>query len=95
MEQLNLLDWVPPTPEPDVIIPVQEPIQPISEPVNPYLVDWLETKVSFYLSLMSKLQQGKKLSVEVKRREISRVNGMRNAAIAQLAELKRAHEDTR
>jgi hypothetical protein len=24
MEQLNLLDWVPPTPEPDAI-PVQEP----------------------------------------------------------------------
>jgi hypothetical protein len=94
MEQLNLLDWVPPTPEPDAI-PVQEPAQPISEPVNPYLVDWLETKVAFYLSLMSKLQQGKKLSVEVKRREISRVNGMRNAAIAQLTEIRRVHEDNR
>jgi hypothetical protein len=94
MEQLNLLDWVPPTPEPDVIIPVQEPTKPITEPVNPYLVDWLETKVSFYLSLMGKLQQGN-LRVEVKRREISRVNGMRNAAIAQLAEIRRAHEDNR
>jgi hypothetical protein len=68
--------------------------QPISEPVNPYLVDWLETKVSFYLSLMGKLQQGK-LPVEVKRREISRVNGMRNAAIAQLTEIRRVHEDNR
>lgn len=94
MEQLSLLDLSSAPAEPELAPVVATAPLSVSDcsndrPANRHVLAWLEAKADYYLKLMNRLMDAKRISQEVKTAEIVRVYELREDTLAKFYELER------
>jgi hypothetical protein len=85
--QLNLLD-LPPISVPDEPQPIADRPLPVT-PANPHTLAWLNAKADYYLKLMNRFMDAKRIPQEVKQAEFLRVYELREQVLERIAELER------